>query len=648
MSITLKKTLAAFAIAAFAFVGVSSASAAMSQSEMEALIAQLQAQLAALSGGNSSSCATFGLPGVMGIQKAVNQMGYMPQLVADGKTGPKTKAGVMWAQAKLGVTADGAWGNITNGKYVTWVSNNCSSDDTSSDDTSSDDTLSGGAGSVQDYSLNSKANNEKVGEGESDVAVAGLDIQADEGSDLEITALKLVFTQGTADQRFVKYADDVSVWFKGKEVARVNADEFTKDNDYTKTVSLKKGVIVHAGDTETVTVAVSGMANIDGNDEGETWNVDFRSVRFVDGQGFSTSEDPTTGTRSFSFESFSSAANTEFKITEGDQDVNDAHIIKTDATDDTTDVPVLSFNVEIKGDSDVDLDALPVNFDVTGASNVDDLVNGLTLFMDGDEVGSADISSDCIEDADCSAVGADETYLFSDLGLTLKAGKNYDFEVRADFPEVDGTPAEGDTIAASFGETQTDLSDMDVVDENGDDLADADKTGSVTGEALTVYNSAFDFELVSATGAITTTGDASASPATDDIATFTIKFKLTAFDSDVSIDRSCEEGGADAADQGVEFQITNSGSNTTTCSLTSTADDNPDDTTASWLLRSGETETFTLTVATSAVSADHFAKVYLESINWDNDTTDTSPDLYFTAGLGETNTSTNEVFINNN
>src|SRR5579872_2298452 len=47
------------------------------------------------------------------VQTAINVMGYTPQLVVDGKYGPKTAAGVKWAQAKKGDSVDGIVGDQT-------------------------------------------------------------------------------------------------------------------------------------------------------------------------------------------------------------------------------------------------------------------------------------------------------------------------------------------------------------------------------------------------------------------------------------------------------------------------------------------------------------------------------------------------------
>jgi len=505
--------------------------------------------------------------------------------------------------------------------------------------------------------LTASINNEEVGEGVNDTAVMGLEIDASSNSDLTISAVKLVFLEGTATSNFDNYAKDVSIWLGTTEVGRVSSSVFTDDNDWTNTLSLSNAK-VSAGTTGILYVKASGVTNIDTADAGDTWTADITSVRWVDGTGALISEDPATAVRTFSFETAATAGNLEFKISEDLASVNDAHVIDVHATDDTNDVQVLSFKVQILGDSNVKLKSLPVNFDVTTAANVEDMINGLSLWMDGTEIGSSNMSTDCIEDGDpCTTVGPDETYFFDDLNTTMTPGY-HSFLVKADFLSIADALNAGDALQATFGETQTDLAEFDAEDSTATNLVDADKTGDATSDALEVRDIGISFALVSRTAAITFNADP-ATAGSADVGTYTNKFNLTAFGGDVTIDRSCGEdndSGADIDavvdgndgtadnDEGVAFTVTNSGSNTTACSFTSTAEDNPGDTGDSWLLRDGQTKEFTLTVAATA-TADHFAKVYLDSINWDDLTTDTVPDLFFNAGLGETKTSTGELYL---
>ena len=51
--------------------------------------------------------------GVKAIQTRINELGYTPKLDTDGWLGPLSKAGILWAQAKVAVVADGQVGPRT-------------------------------------------------------------------------------------------------------------------------------------------------------------------------------------------------------------------------------------------------------------------------------------------------------------------------------------------------------------------------------------------------------------------------------------------------------------------------------------------------------------------------------------------------------
>ena len=410
--------LSASMVLSMAFAPAASAqTSADMQAQIAALLAQVQALTAQLNAGTSASVTftrnlTVGSTGadVLALQQWLNKNGCPIAATGAGSVGmestyfgAKTKAAVACWQAAHNISpAAGYFGPTTRAAVnaMVVVTPPVVTPTTPTTPTG----LSGGAGSIDTYSLASGLSNEEVGEAANDVKVAVLEVENSDDSDVQFTALRLVFNEGTgATSDFEDYADEVAIWLGSNEVARVDGSEFTDDNDWTKTISLDTDAIIRSGDTGTFYVTVSGANNLDTGDVTDEWTLDFTSARFRDAQGATISEDPTVGLTTFSFESFAASADTTLKITNGLDSVNDAHVINVDANDDTNDVAILSFNVEIEGDSDVLLDALTVTTTVTGASNVDDMLTGLSLWMDGEEVGSANIATDCVVDADCSA-----------------------------------------------------------------------------------------------------------------------------------------------------------------------------------------------------------------------------------------------------
>ncbi|MCR4274938.1 MAG: peptidoglycan-binding protein [Candidatus Campbellbacteria bacterium] len=645
------------AVVALVAGGFAPKAQAATADELQAQITALLAQIAQLQGGASSSigCYAFtrdltdGVSGadVSALQSYLAEKG-MFAVAPTGFFGPITKAAVAsWQTANGVMPAAGYFGAISRAKYASVCGAPLppAGDDDDDDDDTSSNVLEGGAGSVADYNLMSSLSNEEVGEDEEDVEVAGLEMEVDEGSDLAFTAVRLVFNEGTgATGDFEDYANEVSIWLDGEEVGRVDADAFNDDNDWTKTVSLDDGAIILADETGELTVALSGVSNLDTADDGDEWNVDFRQIRFEDADGSLISEDPGMAVTTFSFELFAAAASTEFKISDGadENTVNDAHIINVHATDSTDNEDILSFNVEIEGDSDVVLDAIPVNIAVGGAQdNVDEMISGLTLLMDGEEVGTASMADDCNaatgEDADCVAVGTAETYLFDNLDLTLDAGQDYEFLVQADFFGITDTGdlAAGDTVLATFGETQTELASFDAEDESGEDLINGDKTGTVAGTASEVRDIGIIVTFVSADEDISeSTG------ANNDVGTFTLKYRVEAFDGTVFVSATAAPtigttilGSQTDATGATLYNITLGG--------TATVDDASDlvtfsttgggtDATGDVELADSEYTEFTLTVARTNddVGDAGIFQVLLKAIGWDVDTGDAKANTY--------------------
>ncbi|MBI2013499.1 MAG: peptidoglycan-binding protein [Candidatus Colwellbacteria bacterium] len=520
------------------------------------------------------------------------------------------------------------------------VSNNCMAAGTTG--------LSGTVGSITINGL-STYSAEQVGEGETDQKVIAFEIEAGSESDIELVSMQVeAFQISTGDDRDMDaYMKDVSIWLGSTEVGRDNVSAFSEPttNDFQRNMVLS-GARINAGETKTVYIAVSSLDNIDtGDSDTDDWAAGVATIRFRDGSGVTTTNTYTldltdnvvddTIEQQFDFGSLATVASVELEVSlnTADDEINEAHLIKVNAgASDTNDIELLSFKMKAEG-SALQVTEVPVTLTVTGGSTTEsDIFKSAHLYREGVKIGSETV-------ADGGAV------TFDNLDFTIAKNDTEDFKILVDIQDIDGNLTVGDTLQAQI--TATNVNNITVEDSSGQQLSDDDATGTALAEASEVRVIGFDFSLISATASITSPSDG-ATAGSRDTGTYTIKFNLTAWGGDISIDRSCEEADADTADQGIEFTVTNNASNTSTCTFASTADDNTDDTGAAWLISETETNEFTLTVAlqpSTEAADDHFSKVYLTSINWDDVVTDTSPDIFTTAGLGEADTSTPELFL---
>jgi len=491
--------------------------------------------------------------------------------------------------------------------------------------------LQGGAGTLDETQFMSGLNNEEVGEGQEDVEVAGLEITPD-NSDISLAAVKLTFdhAQGSEESssatRFDKYADEVSLWLDGEEVARVDADEFSKDSSgiYSKTLTLKNAVI-RDGDKGELVVAISAANNIDSTDAGEEWGVKFASIRYQDAQGAyitdSTSTDVNTY-RIFSFEDFATASDQKFRVRSGDSSINNARTIEISSTAKTNGVDILSFNVEVEGDSDMNLDVVIVDW-AAGNATTSGMVTAAQLYMDGDRVGSESLSLS----------GTSGVITFDDLDLDLDAGETYEFEVRVDVAKT----AAGFDSGSTFSIDVASSTDWTVEDENGDSVSD--RSGSASSDNHKFVTEGANLAL----GTVSTKEVYNSTTPSASYGEFRMQVKVTAIGDTIWV----KEGAASSTSvtTGAGFSVVdssgnimNGGSATTTASFSYVSGGTYNSANASYEIGEGQTATFELVVTHNAEATGQFRAV-LNSIGFGTtvtgtgSTTTASPSTDFRTGL---------------
>ena len=562
---------------------------------------QTQAALAAFQSANGISPAV-GYFGPVTMAK-VNAMGSTG---STGSTGAMTyPAGCMSATGFSTTTGMSCAGSVmtypagcmSTAGFSSTTGMSCSGGSTPS----TSGPLTGGAGDITVSDL-ATYSSEEAGEGEDDVKLLAFEVEADDESDVEITSVKVEMFQGTAadSEDLTDYADNVSIWMGSTKVGEADSDGFSENSDvYTKSISLDNAV-VKAGDTNKFYVAVSAMANLDSGDiDTDAWYVGVSAVRFVDAEGVTTTESLTldiddevvddTLEETFDFTDFATATDVELKVAlnNDDDDINEAHVINVDTTDDTDDVEVLSFTLEADGDSDINVTEIPVLVTTTGEPDEAVIVIEAKLWMDGEELATEDVPT-----------GGAVT--FEDLDIDINAGDEVELMVTVSLQDVGGVLDDGDTVQVELTGTEVDA--IDAEDESGETLGAADLTGTAAGEAHATYDVGMNAKFVSSS-AVITNSDTAAIP---DRGTFTIVFDVTAFDGDVYVDGTdiaLETGG------GATYQDILVDGGVGTGVVTSNADDAAFTT---FLVEEGTTERFTLTL--DAAGTDAFAKASLESI----------------------------------
>ena len=463
---------------------------------------------------------------------------------------------------------------------------------------------------------------ENVGEGDEEVPVLGFDVKADDGSDVGITSVKVELEQtvGTNSEDITDYIDEVVVMMDGEVVGSADADEFSEGTGsrYSKSISLDDCAVIDAGETAEFTVGITALNNLDSGDiDDDAWDAEIDQIRFEDGDGVTSTETPAADAidQAFDFDSFASANNVEMKtaLNEDDEAINQAHVIDIDDTEDTTDEEILSFTIEADGDSDLNIQELPVTITTTGETDEAVLTSNAQLWYDGDS-----IASDTIE--------TNGAVVFEDIDVDIDAGEKAEFKVTVDIQDTAGAADNGDTVKAEITTVNADA--IVAEDAAGDRIADGDSSGSALGEAHALYDAGVMIEFVSASTERTFTADAATE---DDQGTYKITFDVTAFDGDMRIDNSSEVADANAAGQGVEFtEVDTAGTPTLSSDILESSIVDSEDTANTFEVDEGTTRRFTLTVIYTADTTPTDGSVYvrIDGINWGTATDDTNANYY--------------------
>jgi hypothetical protein len=540
-----------FAVLAFA-VTVATPASAQTAAELQAMIAQLQAQIAAMSGGSTAPVAsttftrdlTLGSTGadVVALQTWLESKGFLtiPAGTSKGYFGELTRAALAKYQMSVGISpAAGYFGPMTRAKIS-------ATGGTTTPGTTTPGSLSGEGDLEFDITLDGDIN---IDLGDSDDVIE-VELEAVDG-DVQVERVDFYF-----DVRPWLYFDEVALVVDGKEVASLSREsDFSEDgSDYRARFS-GLNLVIDEDETSDVTLRLTVLDSMQGDRDEETvdvWMDENDSIRFVDGSG------------AVLFAGVDAAADVTFtdefgqggvSVTLGDDSPEDA-VIVLDEDARTNGVTVLEFEVEAE-DSDIEVQDISVEFD-TNASSTSATLYRAYLYSGSTLLKSKAVTGDVVTFDDIEfAVDEDDTEMFT---------------VKVDFNKTDGITVDEFTVV-----------DVDVVYENSD--YEEDNEGLTVNETHQLVVEGLVEEFDTKSSKTTNLGQNKTN------AIFTFEFELTAYEADFYIDE-------DASDFDISLDTASTSVVAKTIASTNatlTSDD-------SYRINKGQTRTFKVEVEVQAVT----------------------------------------------
>lgn len=712
MSNVFTKTLTAIVVTLVSFgFAVMPAAAAFSASEKAALAAAgfdaatIAALELVLGGGSSSTTTTGGSTvtssqptgyfhsttlvlgsrgaQVSALQAALNSC-YSAGLSVDGAYGPATKAAVMNAQAKLGVSVDGIVGPVTGSMLGTCTVTTTVPGTTTTTTGGGSFVLAGGdEAALEDFDMDDGPD-DSLNAGDTAV-VAEIEFDV-EDSDVLLERLDVVFRQvDEADAT----GEDTDPWkvFKsatlivnGEEVAEFDAsddDEWSEANYITGVVGgfdfdsnagnnssdeefrmrfSGLSEVLEEGETALIEieVTINSSIDIDTGDNQAEWAIAIPAdgIRTVDEAGLTQETPAVAAAEGFTIKREGTDNEIDVSSASNDPDSRVIEVKKNNTSDWHT---VGIFEIEADDDGqDVSIDNFQIAMFITDPNGGVDLGVGASEWnkvIDDVRVTAGGITEKKTNSVTAvtqfTAATTEETGEFEfnfdfDNDLEIDAGDTEEVKVEVKFKQL---PAAGNVYDAGtkvwVSVDQANLDDWDV--ENGETLSSGQKTGSYTGEQHELRTEGISLAFDSSSSTSTTVdGD------DNDKADFTLKFKVTAFESDQYIPKNIPAFGTTmttganstsgvaptaGASRGVYVHMQNTGAGTLiagnfSATLSSTAQEMSN----SYRIEKGDTETFTVKVfavndATGQL-ANSNVRMLLEGVAFADSNTATSTDVY--------------------
>jgi peptidoglycan hydrolase-like protein with peptidoglycan-binding domain len=616
------KLSVAFVAAALALAFVAQPAKAASEAELQAQIDSLLATIAALQaqmGGSSTtstSCPALTQPMTIGAQGAMVTSlqtyligaGFSISAGATGYFGSQTQAAVAAWQAANGVSpAAGYWGPVSLAKYNAVCKTTGGSTGGTTGGSTGSTKLNGGEASLESFDAQS-GDDDEVAE-DSDASVMDVEFDVEDG-DVMVNRVDVAVTPmstPTEDDPWDAF-DEIAIVVDGDTIAHVDAsdeDNWNEDDPSNGDYSIRlTGLdwVVKEGDTAEFSVVVTAAGSVDGAGSDANWNIFIPTdgIRAEDGMGIQNYTGQTSDT-------------VNFDITEqgGDDELNvrtssddpDAMTLQLDSQDKSDWITVHTFRLDSdQSENDITVDHLFTHVVLAGGATATNVIDDMRLSIDGDEF------DDWSYATGTSASSTFDVDFDLDNGLTIDAGDEVTVDFQVKFKALSSS-YEGDTITGSVESYNTD----DIEAEGADDLGASQLSGSSTGETHTLRSEGVSLDFVSSSETFRENSDATTA---DNQGEFTLKFDVTAFEDDIFVAKTAASGTSSTTVAGVTYQIEDENGDSVSVTsnsgvLTSTADTQDGE----FVVREGETETFTLKVTIDPTTQGYY-QVQLYGVNY--------------------------------
>ncbi len=590
--------VAGVSLVASSFVAFAPTARAATVAELQAQVQALLAQIASLTTGSGASVTftrdlTLGSSGaeVTALQNFLIKKGHSIPAGATGYFGVQTQTALKAFQAANGIApAAGYFGPLTRARVnamggpVTTPSTPGSS-------------LSGGEASLEDLKAQDGAD-DQVEEG-STAEVADFEFDVEDG-DVRIERLDLTFDAANGN-------DEDEPW-KAFETVRIldeNGDEIAEENVSDEKDWLDNdgpyvfrftglNYVIREGDTGKLTVEVEAQNGVldSGNTDSWTLFIDEDGLRGIDGAGLDQYLGDDSETVTFDLVEEGDGEELRVRTSTDDPDASTLQVNDDKRSEWYT---IFAFELEAK-DNDIELDQLPITL-TTDTDNVQNVLDDAELVIDGKTFGDYTLTNGN------STTG---TLTFDiDGDATIDEGDRAEVELRVRFKSANGTNYDaGETVEAS-------VTGSAIEAEGADDLT---ATGNASGDTHTLQVRGIDGTRANRS-AVTTVVDGS-----DDYATYTMQVEVTAFDGDVYIPTI----GADA----FTYQIENASNGAIVSGATATSSTVSSSARTSgnyYVVRDGDSETFTFMVVFNPLDADEPGNFRMQLLSIEYNTTAAAP-----------------------